>query len=127
MQSKNVSPNGKDKITTFVPTASPEIVKKTPIIIPDPTITLTSQIDLLINNPTSGEEVNSSSVTVKGTTGKNVNVIVNDQELISNIDGVFKTEVPLDEGENYISIVAYDDFGNSAEREILVSRTIRGL
>jgi hypothetical protein len=52
---------------------------------------------------------------------------VNDQELTSNADGSFSTTVLLDEGENYISVVAYDEVGNSAERELLVTRNTAGL
>lgn len=86
-----------------------------------------TQINLIISAPESGTTVDSSSVVVRGTTGKHVNVAINDQDLVSNTDGTFTATVLLDEGDNYISIVAYDDLGNSAEREIMVTRTIEGL
>ena len=126
-QSKNAVKNKNPEISSLAPIDVPEIVKNSQVVTPTPSILLSSQINLLISNPISGEEVDSASISVAGTTGKNVNVIVNDQELISNIDGTFRTTVLLDEGENYISIVAYDEEGNSAEREIMVTRTISGL
>jgi hypothetical protein len=89
--------------------------------------TLVSEINLVLSSPQSGIEVINSSIQITGTTGKNINVVVNDQDLISNPDGTFSTSVRLDEGENYISVVAYDELGNSAEREIMVIRTISGL
>ena len=53
--------------------------------------------------------------------------IVNETDVNPNRDGSFSMKVMLDEGENYISIVAYDDVGNSSEREIIMTRTIDGL
>lgn len=126
-QSKSPSKNKNPEVSSSLPTNVPRITKDVQFVTPTSTILLPSQINLLISNPISGVEVDSTSISVTGTTEKNVNVIVNDQELISNTDGTFKTTVLLDEGENYISIVAYDDLGNSAEREIMVTRTVSGL
>lgn len=110
----------------------------TKIMLPTPTSSSTpisnlnttssvGQINLLISSPVSGVTVDSSSISVSGTTGSNINVVVNNQDLISNADGTFKTSVLLDEGENYISIVAYNDSGEVTEREILILRTVEGL
>lgn len=129
-QSKNPAKNKNPEVSLLLPTdvpRIPRIPKDVQFVTPTPTIVVPSQINLLISSPISGAEVDSTSISVTGTTEKNVSVIVNDQELISNTDGTFKTTVLLDEGENYISIVAYDDLGNSAEREIMVTRTVSGL
>ena len=88
-----------------------------------PTLAVMSQINLIITSPESGSTLDGTSVIVSGTTKPNIDVVVNDQELVSGADGSFKATIGLDEGENYISIVAYDEEGNVAEREILVMRT----
>ena len=125
--SKNMSANS--NVNTSTNTNTNEVATPTtPPLTPSQSSTSSSsQINLIISSPQSGSTVDNTSVVVSGTTGSKVSVAVNDQELISNTDGTFKTTVLLDEGENYISVVAYDDAGNSAERELLVNRTTAGL
>lgn len=124
-----ISQSRKQKMNNSVvlPTQVANISSTLPKISIVPETESSTQIDLIISTPESGITVNSSSVMVRGTTGKHVNVVINDQDLVSNTDGTFTATVLLDEGENYISIVAYDDLGNSAEREIMVTRMIEGL
>lgn len=86
-----------------------------------------SQINLTISSPDSGSVVEGPMISLIGKTSPGIQVVVNDQDLVSDGDGAFKATVSLDEGENYISVVAYDDFGNVAERELLVTRTVAGL
>lgn len=126
-QFKSTPRNKNPKVSFLSPTKIPPISNIAQSVTPTTAAVLSSQINLLISSPISGAEVDSTSISVIGTTGKNVNVIVNEQELISNADGTFKATVLLDEGENYISIVAYDELGNSAEREIMITRTVSGL
>lgn len=126
-QFKSSTRNKNPEVSSLFPTGIPQLSSTIQSATPTTAAVVSSQINLLISSPTSGAEVDSTSISVTGTTGKNVNVIVNEQELISNTDGTFKATVLLDEGENYISIVAYDELGNSAEREIMVTRTISGL
>lgn len=87
----------------------------------------TDQINLTISSPESGAIIDTNTVIISGSTQSNASVVINDVEIVANKDGSFKSSVPLDEGDNYISIVAYNDFGNVAEREIIVTRTIVGL
>ena len=96
-------------------------------ISPTPTIQISNQINLILSSPAADTVINNSSILVSGTTGINVNVIVNDKELTSKNDGTFSVLVNLDEGENYISVVAYNDSGEIAERELLVTRTVSNL
>lgn len=126
-QFKSSTRNKNPEVSSLSPTGIPQLSSTIQSAIPTTAAVVSSQINLLISSPTSGVEVDSTSISVTGTTGKNVNVIVNEQELMSNADGTFKATVLLDEGENYISIVAYDELGNSAEREIMVTRTVSGL
>lgn len=83
-----------------------------------------SQINLIVTSPESGTTVDARSITVSGTTKEKIDVVVNDIELTSGADGTFKVDVALDEGDNYISIVVYDQEGNVSEREILVTRAM---
>ena len=84
-------------------------------------------LDLVINEPISGTEVQKSSITIKGQVNPNAYVIVNETDVTLRGNGEFVQQVTLDEGENYISIVAYDDEGNATERELLIIRTIEGI
>lgn len=101
---------GSSKINTATPIpTSPPIVE--------------SKINLVITSPESGTTVDGVTITVKGSTKPSIDVVVNDKELVSGTDGSFEVVVPLDEGDNYISIVAFDEVGNVAEREIMITRT----
>jgi hypothetical protein len=81
-----------------------------------------SQINLVISTPESGIITDTSSIVVSGTTKPKIDIVVNDKDLVSGEDGSFNISVSLDEGDNYISIVAYDEEGNVAEREIMITR-----
>lgn len=85
------------------------------------------EINLTISSPESGITVDTNTVTVSGSTEPSASVAINDGEVTASKDGSFKTSVSLDEGENYISVVAYNNQGNVAERELLVTRTVSGL
>jgi predicted DNA repair protein MutK len=102
-------------------------VKSTNLSSSSSTIQKDDQINLIISAPVSGETVDTKTVTVAGSTEAGATIVVNDSEITAGKDGSFKSVVSLDEGENYISIVAYNDLGNVAEREILITRTVSGL
>lgn len=89
--------------------------------------TYSKSLDLVIDEPLSGTEVQKNSITIKGRVNPKAHVIVNEADVTLGVNGKFDQQVTLDEGENYISIVAYDDEGNAAERELLIIRTIEGL
>ena len=78
------------------------------------------EISLTISEPLDNEIINTSVVTVKGTTLPNASVFVNDKELKADAKGAFSTSVSLDEGENILSIVANDENGNFVEKELTV-------
>lgn len=84
-------------------------------------------LDLVINEPISGTELQKSSIIIKGQVNPKAHVIVNETDVTLRVNGEFVQQVILDEGENYISIVAYDDEGNATERELLIIRTIEGI
>jgi hypothetical protein len=85
------------------------------------------EINLIIVSPESGAIADTNSITLMGTTQPGASVAINDAEVTASKDGSFKSTINLDEGENYISIVAYNDAGNVAEREIMIMRTVSGL
>lgn len=96
-----------------------------------PTVTtapvVTAALDLIITSPVVDSTVSTSSVVVKGKVNPKAYVIINEYDLTPGKDGSFEQRINLDEGENYISVVAYDDDGNSSERELLVVRTVEGI
>lgn len=109
-------------LTTVTPARPVETIQPT-----SPSINTLDEINLVISSPESGSTFNAATVTVMGSTEPQAFVVVNDKEVIADKDGTFKGVVDLDEGENYISIVAYNDAGNVAEREILITRAVSGL
>lgn len=78
-------------------------------------------LTLIITEPTDKITVNNSQLTIKGKTTAKATVFVNDQEIEADDQGNFSILVTLDEGENVITIVASDDFGNYVEREITIT------
>lgn len=100
-----------EKVITTTPTNTPQRA-------------VNAMIDLVVISPQSDTTVNGSSITVKGTVNPKAYLIINEYDITPGKDGSFEQRIALDEGENYISIVAYDDDGNSSERELLVVRTV---
>ncbi|MEK7521998.1 MAG: hypothetical protein AAB569_00305, partial [Patescibacteria group bacterium] len=64
---------------------------------------------------------NNPIINISGKTIPNAFIFINEQELKADVNGVFASATTLDEGENYILIVASDDLGNSVEKDILVN------
>ena len=79
--------------------------------------TIFLQIDQPVNNVT----VSNAAVILTGKTIPNGFVFVNDQEFKADPNGNFSTKITLNEGENDIYIVVSDEFGNSAEKNIIVN------
>ncbi len=78
-------------------------------------------LNLEIIEPQNNITVNNQNLKIKGKTNSNIEVFVNEKELRSNEKGEFETDLILDEGENIITIVASDEQGNYAEKEIVVN------
>lgn len=85
-----------------------------------PTKPVAREITLTINSPTSGATVSTSSITVSGKTSPNAEVFVNESETKADAAGNFSVQMSLDEGDNYIIVVANDADGNAAEAELTV-------
>lgn len=92
---------------------------QTPTKPPPPTITEEEQIaknntlPLTISSPLDKSEVATPTISVSGTTAPNADVSVNDKDLKANSTGKFTTTITLDDGQNYILIVASNETGAS--------------
>lgn len=78
-------------------------------------------ITLTITAPTDKAEVETPTIAVSGKTVAYAEVSVNDKDAKADASGNFSIIVSLEEGENSIMVVANDDAGNAAEREIIVT------
>lgn len=78
-------------------------------------------IFLQVNEPKNNITVANQAITIIGKTIPNGFVFVNNQEFKADSNGNFSTTVILEEGENYILVVVSDDYGNSAEKDIVVN------
>ena len=80
------------------------------------------KIELMLNvsEPNNKSVITSSPVTVKGQTAPNASVFINELELQADKQGFFSAPLNLEEGINYIIVVANDIDGNFAEKELTV-------
>lgn len=85
------------------------------------TVAPVEEIHLTILSPTDGSTLTSPSIKVSGITGPNADVFVNDTETRANSNGNFSVNLVLDEGDNTISVMANDNNGNYADKEITVT------
>lgn len=85
--------------------------------------TLATGITLVVTSPVNNVTVTSSTIVVKGKTLSGADVFVNDVETKADSNGNFSVSLDLDEGENYILIVANDINGNYSEKDMTVTYT----
>ena len=116
----------------ITPTTSPTIaptatLPATPTITPLPVTTPTPApiaLSLTITQPLDGAQVSTSSIAVVGTTTPSavVSVLVNDEVTIAdvNLNGAFSVTVSLEEGPNFIEVIASDQQGNEKSSTIAV-------
>lgn len=78
-------------------------------------------IALDIYSPADNSTISNSKITVKGKTVSNAEVTVNDAEVRADNLGNFSVVLELEEGENFIFILANDESGNFSEKEILLN------
>jgi len=82
-----------------------------------------NQITLKITTPANNATLSNPSVTVKGITSPGAEVSVNEQDVTAGADGSFAATLTLDEGDNYVSVVAIDADGKAAEVEMNLTLT----
>jgi len=108
-QKREAFPVQKEK-TTITPTSQTKISPT------ESTVALGFQLNII--EPLDGSTLTKSEVIFEGKTFPDAMVVINDTELQANAQGFFSVTVSLDEGENIISITAYDQDGNFAEKDI---------
>ncbi|EKE14810.1 MAG: hypothetical protein ACD_12C00287G0003 [uncultured bacterium] len=97
-------------VVTIQPT---DLIKKT--------VNKSEKIFLQVDEPKNNITVNNAIINISGKTIANGYIFINEQELKADVSGVFTSATTLEEGENYILIVASDDLGNSVEKDIMVN------
>lgn len=70
---------------------------------------------LEVTEPQDNQVVKEKKVKVSGKTEKNNQVFINNVQIITNSDGAFLKEQPLEDGENILTIKAADGASNSTE------------
>ena len=90
-----------------------------------PAKTSSQTLFLTLSSPTTNQTVNDTSVLVKGTTAPQTPVMINEFELTADSQGNFSKSLSLDEGENYINVVAYNNEGQVVEKELIITREVQ--
>lgn len=78
-------------------------------------------IILTVTSPVDNATVNSKTLVVKGKTKSKAEVFVNETETFADVNGNFSVNIQLDEGENYLLVLANDEDGNTLEQELMVT------
>ncbi|MFZ5535784.1 MAG: Ig-like domain-containing protein [Patescibacteria group bacterium] len=104
--------------TTIIPNNQEDSVNESPEL--TGTVSRGSAITLVVTSPQDNSTVTTGSLVVRGKTVPGAEVFVNDAETRADTGGNFSVTISLDEGENYILVVANDPQGNYSEKEITV-------
>ena len=96
--------------------------KQVTIATPEPTIDASAQkLTLTVTSPLDGVVVKAAAVTIKGKTAPKADVSVNDIETKADSVGNFSAVVKLDEGQNYVVVIAVGEDGEFAKLELVVT------
>lgn len=90
-------------------------------LLPPAQSTAVSEIALEILEPKNGAVVSQSSILIRGKTSPKAEVFVNDTAAKADAQGNFAISVVLEEGDNTILVIANDEKGNYAEKELMVT------
>jgi len=124
--------NEKEEVTATTPTIAPTATQPA-ISTATPKQTITPSISpastaitlfLTVTQPLDGAQVNTNSILVAGATspGAVVSVLVNDEVMVADVDqnGNFSVAVSLEEGPNFIEVIASDQHGNEKSTVLAV-------
>lgn len=79
-------------------------------------------LTIKILEPREGQRiVANSNFLIKGQTAPNAEVFIADRETKANNQGIFSTNLTLEQGENIITILANDENGNFAEETLRIT------
>lgn len=104
-------------------TTSSQDVSGSPASSTNEAVSMVSGITLTISTPSNNTTVSGNSLTVKGKTVAGAEVFVNDSETKADAGGNFSVILTLEDGENYILVVANDAVGNYSEKELNITYT----
>ncbi len=105
-------------VTPAAATATPATGTATP----PPTASATAaQLSLNISAPADGSVVDTNTAVIRGQTLPEAVVTINDDSVDVSSDGSFSMQVTLDEGPNLFEIVAFDENGNEASADLVLS------
>ncbi|MBI4973697.1 hypothetical protein HZC27_03755 [Candidatus Roizmanbacteria bacterium] len=90
-----------------------------------PTNAAAQTLFLTLSSPTTNQTVSGASILVKGMTVPLTPVMINEFELTADSQGNFSKSLSLDEGENYISVIAYNSEGQVVEKELVITREVQ--
>jgi len=117
---QTVLPAVSEQVAPTITQDQSEVRGVTPTVTPGEA-TRVSGITLSLSAPSNNSTVSNASITVRGKTVAGAEIFVNDEETKADASGNFSLSIPLDEGENYLLVVANDAAGNYAEKELTVT------
>jgi hypothetical protein len=88
---------------------------------PTPDVSKNNQFKLTVTSPINNALVTTTSINVIGTTIPKAEVSVNEADTIADAKGNFSAKITIDEGDNFIAVVATDENGNIAEQDLSVT------
>lgn len=90
-------------------------------LLPSAQTTAVNEIALEILEPKNGAVTNQSNILIRGKTSPKAELFVNDTAAKADAQGNFALSVVLEEGDNTILVIANDEQGNYAEKELTVT------
>lgn len=115
---------GSSPVDTAVPSDTSQVtITPSKVETTKDSLVLSSGITLSVSLPVNNSTVSNSSLTVKGKTVAGAEVFINDTETKADTVGNFSATITLEEGDNYILVVANDAAGNYSEKELSVTYT----
>lgn len=101
------------------------VIEPTAVPSPDPNLmnrgNSDEKIALVVDSPVDGSEITGTTVIVRGMTVPGAEVAVNDKDIKADNNGMFSVTLDIEEGENIISVIANNELGEMAERQIVVT------
>lgn len=104
-------PSKKTAPLTVTPTATGPTTK----------VATPSSVLLVVSTPIEKSVVKTPLVKVSGQSLPNATITVNEVETKADASGNFSTNLKMDEGENPINVMAFDDEGNSNAMDLTVT------
>lgn len=101
------------------------VVNPSPQVKKEDVVVAKSEISLNIISPVNGAVVTASPIVVRGVTVPKAEVSVNDKDVVADASGNFSVNLTLDEGDNYVAVVAVDAEGKTANLEFKVTYEVQ--